>query len=180
MVTLSNPVYPPLARQARISGDVQIKVEVGKDGTLKSASVVSGHQMLAPAALDSVRQTKFECRQCDDEGTTQLVTYSFQLATHPSSPAWPCAEHLETQITKSGNHVTVTADPPEIQIYFTDISVRAAKCLYLWRCGREWGGKDYYFYRVRSAKCLGLWECGYRLREPFAACKKLHDAKASQ
>jgi TonB family protein len=175
MVSLSNAVYPPLALQARIAGDVQIKVEVRKDGSLESASIVSGHQMLTQGALDSARQSKFECRSCKAEVTAQTLTYSYQLATHASSPGWPCPESRQaTQITQSVNHITVVADPPSIIVDFTDISVRSAKCLYLWHCGREWGGKDYYYERVRSLKCLDLWSCGLRLREPFASCKKLH------
>jgi len=48
-VVLNNvylPVYPPLARQARIMGDVKILVGVRQDGSVASAEVVSGHPML--------------------------------------------------------------------------------------------------------------------------------------
>jgi protein TonB len=50
------PVYPPLARQARISGAVQLIGVIGTDGRIKQLQYVSGHPLLTPAALDAVRQ----------------------------------------------------------------------------------------------------------------------------
>ena len=66
------------------------------------------------------------------------------------------------------------AEPALVDPYFAYTTARSAQCLYLWACGRRWGGEDYYYYRVRSAKCLDLWSCGHRIREPFATCNKLH------
>jgi len=40
MVSPFNPAYPPLARQANITGDVELKLEIRQDGTIQSASVV--------------------------------------------------------------------------------------------------------------------------------------------
>ncbi len=50
------PVYPPLARQARVSGTVQLIGVIAKDGTIKQLQVVGGHPLLVKAALDAVRQ----------------------------------------------------------------------------------------------------------------------------
>jgi len=50
------PAYPPLARQARISGVVQLLGIVGTDGRIKELHVISGHFLLVHAALDAVRQ----------------------------------------------------------------------------------------------------------------------------
>jgi protein TonB len=50
------PVYPPLARQARVSGTVQLIGIIAKDGTIQQLQVVSGHPLLVKAALDAVRQ----------------------------------------------------------------------------------------------------------------------------
>jgi protein TonB len=50
------PVYPPLARQARVSGTVQLLGIIAKDGTIQQLQVVSGHPLLVKAALDAVRQ----------------------------------------------------------------------------------------------------------------------------
>ena len=50
------PVYPPLARQTRISGNVRLHVILGKDGTVQQVEVISGHPLLVQAAMDAVRQ----------------------------------------------------------------------------------------------------------------------------
>jgi protein TonB len=54
------PSYPPLARQARIQGTVVLQAVIGKDGTIQNLKVVSGHPMLAPAALEAVKQWKYK------------------------------------------------------------------------------------------------------------------------
>jgi protein TonB len=50
------PEYPPLARSARISGTVRLIGTIGKDGTIRNLQLVSGHPMLARAALEAVQQ----------------------------------------------------------------------------------------------------------------------------
>jgi protein TonB len=54
------PAYPPLARQARIQGTVVLQAVIGKDGNIQNLKVVSGHPMLAPAALEAVKQWKYK------------------------------------------------------------------------------------------------------------------------
>jgi len=170
MVSLFDPIYPPLASLANITGDVELHLGIKNDGSIESAVVVSGHPMLKDAALDSARKSRFECPGCRESVTPYSLTYSFHLV---ASPDFPCAE-THKHVARSQNHVTVTGEPRVVHPYFASIAVPSAKCLHLWRCGSRWGGEDYYFYRVRSAKCLDLWNCGHRLREPFATCKRLH------
>src|ERR1700678_3130044 len=55
-----NPTYPPLARQGRISGQVILRGVISKDGSIENLSLVSGHPMLAPAAIDAVKQWKYK------------------------------------------------------------------------------------------------------------------------
>ncbi|HTT32996.1 MAG TPA: energy transducer TonB [Methylomirabilota bacterium] len=54
------PIYPPLARQTRISGTVRLHAIIGKDGMIQSLEVVSGHPLLQQAALDAVRQWRYQ------------------------------------------------------------------------------------------------------------------------
>ena len=54
------PPYPPLARQARIQGTVVLQAVIGKDGAIQNLRVVSGHPMLAQAALDAVKQWRYK------------------------------------------------------------------------------------------------------------------------
>ena len=53
------PLYPPLARQARIQGTVILRAIVGKDGSIENLQLVSGHPMLAAAAIEAVRQWRY-------------------------------------------------------------------------------------------------------------------------
>ena len=54
------PIYPPLARQTRISGTVRLHAIISKDGTIKELEVTSGHPLLQQAALDAVRQWRYQ------------------------------------------------------------------------------------------------------------------------
>jgi protein TonB len=53
------PVYPPIARQARIQGTVELRAIVSKAGTIESLAVLSGHPILVKSALEAVRQWRY-------------------------------------------------------------------------------------------------------------------------
>ena len=53
------PTYPPLARQARIQGTVILQAQISKDGSIQNLQLISGHPMLAPAAIEAVKQWKY-------------------------------------------------------------------------------------------------------------------------
>jgi TonB family protein len=55
-----NPKYPPEALKAGVSGKVVIEATTGKEGDVTDAVVIDGHPLLNPAALDAVRQWKYE------------------------------------------------------------------------------------------------------------------------
>jgi protein TonB len=54
------PNYPQLAKQARIQGTVVLQAEISKDGTIQNLQLISGHPMLAPAAIEAVRQWRYK------------------------------------------------------------------------------------------------------------------------
>jgi periplasmic protein TonB len=54
------PTYPPLARQARIQGNVLLQAEISVDGTITDLHLISGHPMLAPAAIEAVKQWRYK------------------------------------------------------------------------------------------------------------------------
>jgi protein TonB len=56
LVKRVNPVYPPLARQARIQGVVLLQAQISKEGRIENLQLISGHPMLAPAAIEAVKQ----------------------------------------------------------------------------------------------------------------------------
>jgi len=54
------PTYPQLAKQARIQGQVVLQAEISKEGTIQNLQLISGHPMLAPAAIEAVRQWRYK------------------------------------------------------------------------------------------------------------------------
>ena len=101
-----NPVYPPLARQARIQGTVVMEVKIAKSGDVQSLQLVSGHPMLAPAAIEAVKQWKYKPFVIDGEPVEVKTTVqvNFTLAGGPpkepdagtSPPATPQSEPSST------------------------------------------------------------------------------------
>jgi len=143
LVKLSPPVYPPLARQARIMGDVEIQLSIRKDGSVESAALLSGHPMLAPGALASAKQSQFECKDCSDEVTSYTLTYAFHI--DEECRFGPNCEHLERppKLEQSPGSVVLTVEPPcecDPAETITIVKHRSMKCLYLWKCGP---GKEY-------------------------------------
>jgi protein TonB len=59
LVNRVQPVYPPLARQTRISGTVRLHAIIGKDGSVQQLEVIQGHPLLVQSALDAVRQWRY-------------------------------------------------------------------------------------------------------------------------
>jgi TonB family protein len=78
------PSYPPDARAARIQGSVVMAVVIGKDGNVQQVSLVSGHPMLAPAAIDSVKQWKYRPYILNGTpvGVETQITVNFTLTSN--------------------------------------------------------------------------------------------------
>src|SRR6202162_3596078 len=60
LINKVQPVYPPLARQTRISGTVRLHAIISKSGSVESLEVLSGHPLLVRAAMDAVQQWKYK------------------------------------------------------------------------------------------------------------------------
>jgi periplasmic protein TonB len=60
LVNKVQPVYPPLARQTRISGTVRLHAIISKSGTVQQLEVISGHPLLVRAAMDAVQQWRYK------------------------------------------------------------------------------------------------------------------------
>ena len=77
------PTYPPLARQARIQGVVVLTAIIDKDGNIQNLRLVSGHPILAPAAIDAVKQWRYKPFRLNGQPveieTTVTVTFQLQM-----------------------------------------------------------------------------------------------------
>jgi protein TonB len=54
------PTYPPLARAARVQGDVVLSAVIDTNGQIQNLQLVSGHPMLVPAALNAVKGWRYK------------------------------------------------------------------------------------------------------------------------
>lgn len=75
------PLYPVLARQARIHGMVSVNVVIHKDGTVTVQNIGAGHPLLAPAAVVAVQQWKYQAATVGGEPVDEQakVYVTFEL-----------------------------------------------------------------------------------------------------
>jgi len=83
------PAYPQLARQARIQGAVLLQALINKDGTIENLQLISGHPMLAPAAIEAVKQWIYKPYLLNGNpvAVQTQVEVNFQLSDNPSRVA---------------------------------------------------------------------------------------------
>ena len=80
LIGRADPVYPALARQARIQGTVRLNVTIDRTGAVSQLQIVSGHPLLIPAAQEAVRQYRYKVTQLNGQpvevGTQVDVNFS--------------------------------------------------------------------------------------------------------
>jgi protein TonB len=81
LIYRTEPTYPPVARQARIQGVVVLTAVIDKVGNIQNLQVVSGHPMLAPAAIEAVKQWRYKPFLLNGQPleVETTVTVTFQL-----------------------------------------------------------------------------------------------------
>ena len=60
LISQPKPVYPMLAIKTRTQGTVRLEAVINRDGAIENLTVVSGHPLLIPAALEAVRQWRYQ------------------------------------------------------------------------------------------------------------------------
>jgi periplasmic protein TonB len=74
------PRFPTLARQARLNGTVVIEAIIDEHGNVIEARVVSGHPLLVEAALEAVKERRYEPTFLDGEPIA--IDLSVQVTFH--------------------------------------------------------------------------------------------------
>ena len=76
------PEYPAIARQTRIQGTVILQAEIDQNGEIEDLTLVSGHPMLAPAAMAAVKQWKYKPYRLKGEpvNVETQITVNFALS----------------------------------------------------------------------------------------------------
>ena len=85
LISQPKPVYPPEAKQAHISGVVHLQAVIGKEGNIINLTVISGHPLLIPSAMEAVRQWVYRTTLLNGE-PVEVVTQidvNYTLADDP-------------------------------------------------------------------------------------------------
>lgn len=64
-VVKTPPEFPPLAKQLKITGSVELDVIIAENGTVESVTPISGNPVLTKPAADAVKRWKFKPFQQD-------------------------------------------------------------------------------------------------------------------
>ncbi|MFZ1143014.1 MAG: energy transducer TonB [Candidatus Sulfotelmatobacter sp.] len=82
LVRRVQPVYPSLARSARVQGTVVLSAIISKAGTIENLRVLSGHPMLVAAAIEAVSQWRYRPYILNSEPieVETQITVSFSLS----------------------------------------------------------------------------------------------------
>jgi protein TonB len=67
LIQKTPPVYPTIAKTARVAGTVELEATISKTGTIKDLHVVSGPFMLRQAAVDAVRTWRYKPYELNNE-----------------------------------------------------------------------------------------------------------------
>jgi protein TonB len=54
------PEYPAIARQLKLEGAVEVDLVIGENGTVESATPVTGNPVLTRPAVDALKRWKFK------------------------------------------------------------------------------------------------------------------------
>jgi TonB family protein len=74
------PVYPALAKQARIQGTVHFQVIIGTDGIVRSVQLISGHPLLVEAAKNAIQQWVYRPTLVDGDPVEVITTVDVNFA----------------------------------------------------------------------------------------------------
>jgi TonB family protein len=135
VVQHTEPIYPPLARQTRIQGEVRVKITTDGE-SVREAEAETGHPLLRTAAVDNVRTWKFVAHT---PGTFR-VTFRYKLLDG----------NTDVEFLESPGIVAIEASPPQLSIYNAQVYLGKWKTQMKRARGEYWQVFD-----LRSADPIG-------------------------
>ena len=75
----TSPDYPPLAKQLKIAGRVEVDVIIDADGNVESVKVVTGNAMLTQSVVAAVKKWKFTPFTQDGAPTKAIAALDFDF-----------------------------------------------------------------------------------------------------
>jgi len=73
------PEYPTAARQLKVTGRVELEIDIDPDGVVKDVRIVSGNPMLARPCVKVVADWKFKPFQQDGKAVAAVAPLSFEF-----------------------------------------------------------------------------------------------------
>ena len=75
------PEYPAVARQIRVTGNVELEIVVDENGGVEKANILRGNTLLTGPSLQAIRKWKFKPFGTGSEPAkaTGPITFSFQM-----------------------------------------------------------------------------------------------------
>jgi protein TonB len=75
------PVYPAIAKAAHVEGSVVVEAVISRMGTIESLHVVSGPLMLQNAALDAIREARYQPYRLNGQAidVQTTITVNFRM-----------------------------------------------------------------------------------------------------
>jgi hypothetical protein len=86
LISQPKPVYPPLAKQAHISGIVHLQAVIGKEGNVIDLAVIDGHPLLITSAMDAVRQWVYKTTLLNGEPVEVMTQIDVNYTLSDSPP----------------------------------------------------------------------------------------------
>jgi TonB family protein len=74
-----DPEYPPMAKQLRISGAVELEAVVSESGAVEKVTIVSGNPVLTKAGADALMKWKFKPITADGKPVKALAPVTFDF-----------------------------------------------------------------------------------------------------
>jgi TonB family protein len=80
VLTRVNPVYPAIAKTARVQGDVRLNVTFDEQGRVNAVSIIEGPALLREASMDAVRQWVFQPMAVNGVPTSAITEVTIQFS----------------------------------------------------------------------------------------------------
>lgn len=76
-VTKPQPDYPPIARQLKIQGRIEVEISIDQEGSVDNVRAVSGNPALSGTALTTLKHWKFQPIVADGKPVRAVAVLSF-------------------------------------------------------------------------------------------------------
>jgi TonB family protein len=74
LIVQTDPVYPDIARHARLRGTVKVVVVIAPDGQVKDVRVIGGHPLFVDATVEALKKWKYAP---SNNETTEALVFNF-------------------------------------------------------------------------------------------------------